>query len=154
MHEGLAAELDSTRRFFLKTLEAFSEDDTSFAPQPEMHSVAAHVAHTAHTVDWFMEGAFGQGWDMDFETHAAHTQQASSLQKALDHLDRAFENAKQTVREASTDELMETIPDPAIMEGAPRMAIVNAITDHTAHHRGSLAVYARLLDRVPPMPYG
>ena len=35
----------------------------------------------------------------------------------------------------------------------PVVAIVGGIEDHTAHHRGALTVYARLLDRVPPMPY-
>jgi uncharacterized damage-inducible protein DinB len=33
------------------------------------------------------------------------------------------------------------------------MAIFGAITDHTAHHRGALTVYARLAGAVPPMPY-
>jgi uncharacterized damage-inducible protein DinB len=39
------------------------------------------------------------------------------------------------------------------MGGVPRMAIFGAITDHTAHHRGALTVYARLAGAVPPMPY-
>jgi uncharacterized damage-inducible protein DinB len=39
------------------------------------------------------------------------------------------------------------------MGGVPRFAITNALTDHTAHHRGALTVYARLLGLVPPMPY-
>jgi uncharacterized damage-inducible protein DinB len=39
------------------------------------------------------------------------------------------------------------------MGGLPRYAIVSALTDHTAHHRGALTVYARLLGLVPPMPY-
>jgi len=39
------------------------------------------------------------------------------------------------------------------MAGEPRAAIIAAIAEHTAHHRGSLAVYARLLGYVPPIPY-
>jgi uncharacterized damage-inducible protein DinB len=39
------------------------------------------------------------------------------------------------------------------MGGLPRCTILNALTDHTAHHRGALSVYARLLGLVPPMPY-
>ena len=35
----------------------------------------------------------------------------------------------------------------------PRLGVVSGIVDHTAHHRGSLAVYARLRGKVPPMPY-
>ena len=37
--------------------------------------------------------------------------------------------------------------------GAPRLALVTGLGDHTAHHRGVLAVYARLCGRVPAMPY-
>ena len=37
--------------------------------------------------------------------------------------------------------------------GIPRIAIIGSITDHTAHHRGALSVYARLNGVVPPMPY-
>ena len=33
------------------------------------------------------------------------------------------------------------------------MAIISTITDHTAHHRGALTVYARVSGLVPPMPY-
>ena len=33
------------------------------------------------------------------------------------------------------------------------MAIFSGITDHTAHHRGALTVYARVQGIVPPMPY-
>ena len=40
------------------------------------------------------------------------------------------------------------------MSGAPRLAVVSGIVDHTAHHRGALSVYCRLLNKVPPMPYG
>ena len=40
-----------------------------------------------------------------------------------------------------------------IMKGAPKMAVIGGITDHSAHHRGALSVYARLLDRIPMMPY-
>jgi hypothetical protein len=39
------------------------------------------------------------------------------------------------------------------MGGAPRASIIDGLTDHTAHHRGSLAVYARLRGKTPPMPY-
>jgi uncharacterized damage-inducible protein DinB len=54
---------------------------------------------------------------------------------------------------ASDQELFEPIADKRIMEGAPRCAIVSALTDHTAHHRGALSVYARLIGKEPPMPY-
>ncbi len=54
----------------------------------------------------------------------------------------------------SAADLEQPLPQGPIMGGAPRSAVVGAISDHTAHHRGALAVYARLLGKTPKMPYG
>ena len=40
------------------------------------------------------------------------------------------------------------------MGGQPIGDIVWSIVEHTAHHRGALTVYSRLLGKVPIMPYG
>jgi len=51
------------------------------------------------------------------------------------------------------EELAAPLPADGIMGGAPTSAIVGGAIDHTAHHRGALTVYARLLGRVAAMPY-
>jgi uncharacterized damage-inducible protein DinB len=150
---GLAEQLESTHRFFKTTLSVFQPADAGYTPNPELYSVAGHVAHAADSVDWLIEGGFGEGWDMDFEGLVAKAKAVTSLQEATEWLDRAFANAVAVVRAASDQVLFEPIPDTRIMEGAPRSAVVGAIVDHTAHHRGALAVYARLIGKVPPMPY-
>ncbi len=151
--DGLVQELRSTLRFFETTLSIFESGDAGFAPTPELYTVAGHVAHTAGSVDWFIEGAFGEGWDMDFEADIAKAKAVTSLEEATDWLHRAFDNAIAVVGAATDEELFTPIPDTRIMEGAPRAAAVGGIVDHTAHHRGSLAVYARLIGKTPPMPY-
>ena len=77
----------------------------------------------------------------------------TSLEDAVAWLDRAFANAITVIGAASDEDLYSPIPDTRIMNGAPRVAVVSGIVDHTAHHRGALAVYARLLGKVPEMPY-
>ena len=151
--EGLVKELESTLKFFKTTLSVFEPVDSGFAPFPELYTVAGHVAHTASSVDWFIEGAFGDGWDMDFEADIARAKAVTSFQEAVESLDHSFANATEVVGASSDQVLFESIPDTRIMGGAPRMAVVSGIVDHTAHHRGSLAVYARLIGKVPPMPY-
>lgn len=151
--EGLVIQLDNSRKFFKTSLSVFEEAEQGFAPQPEMFSVAAHVSHVAATVDWFMEGAFGAGWDMDFEGHEARARETTSLAEAVAQLDQAHDAAIATIRDLSIEELYAPITDQAIMTGAPRAAVVYGILDHSAHHRGALAVYARLLGKQPPMPY-
>ncbi len=151
--EGLVKELESTQKFFNTTVSVFESDDEGFAPYPELYTVAGHIAHAADSIDWFIEGAFGDGWDMDFEGLIAKAKEVTSLQEATEWLDRSFVNARAVVGEASDQILFELIPDTRIMEVAPRLAVMSGIVDHTAHHRGSLAVYARLIGKQAPMPY-
>lgn len=151
--EGLVKELKNTKKFFNTTLSVFETDDAGFAPFPELYTVAGQVAHVADSTEWFIEGAFGAGWDMEFEASIAKAKTVTSLEEAKEWLDRAFDKAIDTVGKASDEVLFEPIPDTRIMEGAPRMAAVSGIVDHTAHHRGSLAVYARLVGKEPLMPY-
>ena len=151
--DGFVQELGMTLKFFKATLSVFDEADAGYAPKPELYTVAGHVAHVADTAEWFVEGAFGKGWDMEFEKLIAHAKAVTSLKEATDWLDRAFANVTKVVGAASDQELFEPIADKRIMEGAPRCAIVSALTDHTAHHRGALSVYARLIGKEPPMPY-
>ncbi len=151
--EGLAAQLEATRKTFNTTVSIFTPGDAGFAPQPELYTVAGHIAHTADSVDWFIEGAFGRGWDMDFALLIETAKAVTSLDEAKQWLEKAFKNAIEVVGNATDENLMSPITDQRIMGGAPKSVVVNGIVDHTAHHRGALAVYARLIGKEPPMPY-
>lgn len=146
--------LDMMKGFFDRTTSIFEEDDSQFAPRPGMFTVSQQVAHVAQTIDWFLDGAFGVGFDMEFEAHEAQVREFESLEAARDWLDRSVTNAKQIIGSKTKEEMLEPLPEGEIMGGIPRAGIIDAIADHTAHHRGSLAVYARMLDRQAPMPYG
>ena len=149
-----AAALRNVKTFFDTTTRSFDEKDSGFAPKQEMFTVAHHVAHTAQTVDWFLEGALGpKGFDVDFAVHEAEVRKVSSLTEARDWWERSMKNAM-TVLGAKSEADLATPLREGIMGGAPLSSIIQGIADHTAHHRGALAVYARLLDRVPAMPYG
>ncbi len=150
----LTGELASTHQFFTTTIAVFTEAHATYAPKSELYTVAAHIAHVARTVDWFTEGAFVRvdGFDMNFPTHIAEAKAVTSLAKARAWLDRAFAEAATAITTHAA-RLDEPLPS-GIMGGAPRAAIIGGIVDHTAHHRGALAVYARLLGLEPAMPYG
>lgn len=150
----LVKELETSLGYLRKTLSVFGEEDSGFAPNPQLFTVAGHVAHAADSVDWFVEGAFGKGWDMDFATMESKVRAVASLAEASAWLERAFAAAAEAVQSAPAGALGEPIPDRRIMGGAPRAAVATAIVDHTAHHRGALSVYARLLGKTPVMPYG
>lgn len=153
VHTPLVQQLQASQKFFNTTIRCFEAADAGFAPKPQMMSVAAQVAHVAQTLEWFVEGAFGSGWRMAFEAAEAECRAVKTLEEARQWLDRAFGSTIRVIEQASAEQLAEPIKDERILGPAPRSAIVAAIADHTAHHRGSLAVYARLLGKVPPMPY-
>ena len=153
LSDGLVQQLKTTQKYFKTTLSVLEAGDEGFAPAPGTYTVAGQVAHAADSVDWFMEGAFGDGWDLDFEASIAKAKAVTSLKEATEWFDRAFANAITTIQGQSDESLLAPITDKAIMGGAPRLAVVSGIVDHTAHHRGSLAVYARLVGKVPVMPY-
>jgi uncharacterized damage-inducible protein DinB len=147
-------ELESAHEFFNRSTRNLTEAHSTYAPAEGMMTTAQQVAHVAHTIDWFVEGAFRpEGFDKDWEAHAKIVAAYDSLEKARAWFERAMANARQRVTSLSDPELLAPLPDGPIMGGAPRLAIFGAITDHTAHHRGALTVYARLNGVVPPMPY-
>lgn len=141
------------QKFFNTSTAVFDEPDANFAPRPGMFTVAQHIAHAAQTVRWFIEGAFSPtGMTMDFEGMEKEVRQVKSLCAARKDFNDACDCAIQIVDSKSRSDFAEPIAGH-IMADEPREAIFQALADHTAHHRGALTVYARLLGKVPPMPY-
>jgi uncharacterized damage-inducible protein DinB len=152
-HQALA-ELKSAHEYFNRSTRNLTEAHSNFAPAEGMMTAAQQVAHVAHTIDWFFEGAFrAEGFDLNWEEQAKVVGAVTSLDQARTWFDRAIAGAAAKVEAMSDADLLAPIVEGPIMGGVPRFAIVSAVTDHTAHHRGALTVYARLNGVVPPMPY-
>lgn len=151
--EVFVNELKAGKEYFDRATRVLDESDAAFAPADGMMTAAQQIAHVAQTVDWFVEGAFGSGFSMDFEQHMKEVQKIKTLKEARAWLDRSYAKIVKIFSEKPIEELMKPLPEGPIMGGLPRVAIVGALADHTAHHRGALGVYARLRGKVPPMPY-
>jgi hypothetical protein len=134
-------ELDSAREYFNRSTRNLTEAHSAFAPAPETMTAAQQVAFRP------------EGFDTDFEAMGKEIAGYASLAVARAWFEKAVDAAKASVATKSDAELMALMPPGPIMGGVPRFAIFSAITDHTAHHRGALTVYARLKGIVPPMPY-
>lgn len=153
--EGLISQLRTVSAFFQRSSSCLSEEDSSFAPKEGLYPVTNQVAHVAQTIDWFIDGAFRpQGFDMNFEEHIQRALECTSLKTGREWFERAVNNAIEVIGSKSDEDWQQPLPAGPIMGGAPRLAIVSAIADHTAHHRGVLTVYSRLLGKEPLMPYG
>ena len=154
LKEGLIEQLKTQQYFFLNTISCLTEEDSGFRPNEEMYTVAQHIGHTAHSITWFFDGVFGEnGFDMNFENYSEKMQKFTSLDQGVKDFKEAIEKGIELLNKLPESELMKPITGE-IMTGAPRAAAVSGIADHTAHHRGALSVYARLLGKKPTMPYG
>lgn len=150
-----ANQLLASKEFFERSTRVLEEADSEFRPREGQMTVAQQVAHTAQTLDWFVEGASRpEGFDLDFEKHAKALAGVTSLAAARQTLETAFTNAIQFIRARSPQELAGPLPPGPVMGGQPISDIVWSMVEHTAHHRGALTVYSRLLGKVPVMPYG
>lgn len=146
-------ELKNAKEFFDRSTRCFDESNSAFAPTPEIYTVAQQVAHVAQVVDWFVEGAFSpKGFCVDFDKHEKQTRAFTSLKAAREQFDKSIAAAIAKFESTSLAEFQKEIA-PGLLGGAPRLSIVSGIVDHTAHHRGALTIYARLLGKTPAMPY-
>jgi uncharacterized damage-inducible protein DinB len=153
--DNLSGQLLASQDFFARSTRVLEEGDSGFRPNEGMMTVAQQVAHTAQTLDWFIEGASRkEGFDLDFEKHAKALGSVTSLTAARKMLDAAYANAIAFVRSRSAEDLAKPLPDGPVMGGQPVSDIFWGMIEHTAHHRGALTVYSRMLGKVPPMPYG
>ena len=154
LKQGMLGQLAAMKEFFNRSTRSLVEADSEFAPKPEMFTVAQHVAHAAQTVDWFLKGAFAPGgFAMNFEEMEKEVRAVTSLAAAHAWFDRACAAAVDSVNAHPDAEWMAPLPEGPIMGGSPRFIIFGALTDHSAHHRGALTVYTRLLGKISPMPY-
>jgi uncharacterized damage-inducible protein DinB len=156
LHEGLIKELQVTEEFFLRTIEPLTDADAEYRPHGDAFTVMAMLHHVAHSVIWFVDGAFrrSDGFAMNFDEMDATSREQHDFSAAKQAVSDAFADARAVIGDQTEEELYAPLPEGPIMGGAPRLAIVSGIVDHTAHHRGALSVYIRLLGKVPPMPYG
>jgi uncharacterized damage-inducible protein DinB len=152
--DGLAKQLLASQEFFNRSTRVLDETDSGFRPQSETMTVAQQVAHTAQTLDWFIEGASrAEGFDLDFEKLAKELENVTSVAAARQMLATAYANAIDFIRSRSSEDFAQLLPPGPVMGGQPVSDIVWGMVEHTAHHRGALTVYSRLLGKVPVMPY-
>ncbi|MBI5087131.1 MAG: DinB family protein [Acidobacteria bacterium] len=150
----MLGELCAMEEFFNRSTGSLDDGDSGACPAEGMFTAAGQIAHVAQTIDWFVTGAFAEGgFTMDWEGMEKQVRAVTTISHAREWFANAMARAKAAVDAHSEAEWAAPLPAGPIMGGMPRFAIFGALTDHTAHHRGALTVYARLQGKVAPMPY-
>lgn len=153
LHELIESELNATEEFLERSTRVLEEQHSSFAPASGIYTVAQHMAHIAKSIDWFVNGMVSSsGFSMDFEAQEREVRAIASLTVARTKIAEAFANARALLAKRSIEELEAHFPEGAVMHG-PKWAALFGLVEHTAHHRGALTLYSRLLGLSPKMPY-
>ena len=151
--QTLINQINASKTYLDRSTEVLGEMDSAFAPAEGMMTVAQQIAHIALTVDWFREGTFGSGFNMDFETLDKKVDAVTSLAAAQAWCSESFTTLVKMIEDSPDEYLAATLPPGPVMGDTPRIITLGGVVEHTAHHRGALTVYSRLLNRVPAMPY-
>ena len=147
-------QLRASQDFFTRSTRVLEEADSTFAPKEGMMTVAQQVAHSAQTLDWFVQGASRpEGFDLDFEAQAQQMLAVTSLTAARQMMDAGYARAIEFFGSLTAEDLAKPLPAGPVMGGQPVSDALWGMVEHTAHHRGALTVYSRLLGKVPVMPY-
>ena len=149
--------LEGARRFLHRSTRCLTEEDSTFSPGPKCFTVAEQIQHMADAVDFLIRGAFidkkyNLNFDADITNPDAH--RVKSKKEALENFDKAITWAMQLVSKMSDAELSAPIPSTPLMPPWYTLRdILLLVIDHTAHHRGALTTYSRMLGRSPNIPY-
>ena len=151
--EEIKLQLNMIREYFNRSTRPLAEEHSNFAAKEGLLTVAGHVAHCAQTIEWFFDSAFAPEWNMDWEAMEKDVRAVTSLKEARSWFERSIRRATEITEAHTAAEWQSPFQPNPIMGEIPRHSILSAVLDHTAHHRGALTVYQRLLGLTPLMPY-
>src|SRR4051812_35133388 len=101
--------LANSEEFFERSTRCLTEAESNFAPREGLFTAAQQMAHAAHSIEWFLEGARGE-FDLDFEKHDREIRQINSLMEARRWMARAWDKARRYLDECSDELLMQPLP--------------------------------------------
>ena len=146
-----------TRQGVIDEVNNISEKDFGFRPTPKNRSAAELVHHIIES-GLMMSGELTRA-DGDFQRqdypdflkeYAGHIQPAESKKKLLALLKSTHAEGEKKIREAGELLILQYITRFDGLKGT-RLAWMNHGISHEEYHRGQLALYARLLGRVPAL---
>lgn len=146
-----------TRDGLIAEVENIAEQEFDFRPVPEIRSVGELVQHVLEATLVATgeltrpDGDFTrQGYDDFIREYGGGVAEATGKAELLRLLRSTWEEGDRRFRDAGELFMLQFI---SRFDGQPgtRLAWLNHHIDHEMYHRGQLALYARLLGRVPAL---
>jgi uncharacterized damage-inducible protein DinB len=141
------------RNFLMNILKDFKPEHSDYKPQKEMKTVGQQIRHIELTIKFHYYSTFGPGFDMSFQEYLAEMKKPISLEKALQGLHRMYDEAIAMLEKTTAEELLADLPNNPMLGTGACYTVIYKNSEHTAHHRGALSVYLRMLGITPAMVY-
>ncbi|MCP4727525.1 MAG: DinB family protein [bacterium] len=142
------------RKFLNNILKDLKPEHGDFKPADEMLTASQQIKHIALTGKWFYSKALGTGFEFaSFDAYLEEMQKPLTLQEALDLLNETYEESVRAFGNMTEKEFDEIVKDDPMLGTFKKSDMIFYNNEHTAHHRGALSVYLRLLGITPTMIY-
>lgn len=146
-----------TREGFIAEAANISADEYGFRPAPESRTVAELITHVIES-GWMMAGELSrpdgdftrQSYEDHIREHAGAIDADQPRDALLELLRSSGEAGAARIREAGDLAMLQRIRRFDGVE-ATRLSWMYHGIDHESYHRGQLALYARILGRVPAL---
>lgn len=152
--EDLTEHLDRLRAVTLSFLDAVDDGDLSWRPTPEQYSLGQQLLHIAQAEDLYAHGLFASDWNYDRVRFPASLPSCAEIRDFFIEVRARTRGHLARLDEAGLGEIVQ-IP------GSPLEHTLRSwlwfLVEHEMHHKAQVAVYLRVLGRVPPfyaMPLG
>ncbi|WP_299223899.1 DinB family protein [uncultured Aquimarina sp.] len=131
------------RRFTLKFVDIFPEEDFEFKPTPEMKSYKSQLSHIT---SWLRTHS---RFVIDETFEKAKMTSRDLIRLALEDFFDTFIERLEKMDESQFGEIVD------VWYGkTTRYQIANIMDNHLSHHRGQMIVYLRLKNHKPPSYIG
>lgn len=156
LNQPLALEFQHEAASTKKMLEKVPADKFDWKPHGRSMTLGRLAAHVANIPNWMTIALTSDEFDFSKGTYKETT--AASEAELMDIFQRKYEEALQTLQNATDETLRGTWTfrrGDFVIFSLPRVAAIRTLAmNHLIHHRGQLSVYLRLLDVPVPGMYG
>ncbi|NJD09835.1 MAG: DinB family protein [Gemmatimonadetes bacterium] len=135
------------RSVTLQCIDLLEEAELGWRPQPEAQSCAQQLLHIVQNEDYFIRGIFEGDWDTERLRFPREMPAKEALRR---HYVEVRDRTLARLRALGAEDLDRPTPVPRGPTDMPLRWWLWLMLEHEVHHKAQLAVYFRLLNKVPP----
>ncbi len=152
--KSAASIITKERKHLDNIIKDLKPEHGEFRPVEEILTASQQIKHIALTTRWFYSKALGTGFDFSsFDEYLEGMQKPIELMEAVRMLNETYDESVPAFEKMTEAQLGAVVKDDPMLGTFLISDLIYYNNEHTAHHRGALSVYLRLLGITPTMVY-